>query len=74
MTTVKCEIVEDSETNDYGTESPCVRAICSKCGHETMSFGDSDTSIRRCLALMREECPQGENNFYIEDRSAFFED
>ena len=74
MTKVKCEIIEDSETNDYGTESPCIRAICSKCGHETMSFGDSDDSIRRCLAVMREECPRGENNFYIEDDTSYLED
>lgn len=40
-----------------------------KCGvsfrHETQSFGTSEASVRRCLALMREECPNGENNFYI---------
>lgn len=23
-------------------------------------------SILSCLVLMREECPQGENNFYVE--------
>lgn len=67
MKKIKCEIIYDTETNDYGTDSTCVRAICSKCGHETMSFGDSDVSILRCLALMREECPEEENNFYIED-------
>lgn len=69
MAKIKCEIVYDSETNDYGADSPCVRAICSKCGHETMSFGDSDSSVHRCLALMREECPEGENNFYVEDEN-----
>lgn len=69
MAKIKCEIVYDSEINDYGTDSPCVRAICSKCGHETMSFGDSDSSVLRCLALMREECPEGENNFYVADEN-----
>jgi hypothetical protein len=74
MAKVKCEIIEDSETNDYGTESPCIRAICSKCGHETMSFGDSEASVARCLALMREECPRSENNYYIEDGVTYSED
>ena len=40
---------------------------CTKCGHETESFGTTQTSIKRCLALMREECPMGENNWYIEE-------
>ena len=73
MAKIKCEIIEDSEPNDYGTETPCIRAICSRCGHETMSYGDSEESIRRCLALMREECPLDENNFYIEDDSSYFD-
>jgi hypothetical protein len=41
-----------------------VKAICTKCHHETESRGTSDASVRRCLALLREECPQGEHNFY----------
>jgi ribosomal protein S27E len=67
MAKIKCEIIYDTEVNDYGTDSPCVRAICSKCQHETMSYGDSDSSVTRCLALMNEECPNCENNFYVAD-------
>ena len=67
MAKVKCEIIYDEEENEYGTQSPCVRAICSKCQHETMSFGDSEESINRCLVLMREECPECEKNFYVAD-------
>lgn len=71
MAVVKCDIEESSEPNDYGTETDCVIAICSKCGHEVMSYGVTDDSIRRCLAVMREECPRGEKNFYIEDDSKY---
>lgn len=67
MPKIKCEIEYDSEENEYGTVVPCVRATCTKCGHETMSYGDSENSITRCLALMNEECPEDENNFYIEE-------
>ncbi len=67
MAKIKCTIAFDSEENDYGTESPCVRVICSKCQHETTSFGDSDASVKRCLALLKEECPRGEKNFYVEE-------
>jgi hypothetical protein len=40
---------------------------CSRCDHQTESFGTSGASIRRCLALLREECPEDEENFYVTD-------
>ena len=51
--------------NDDGREVESVRATCSRCDHETESFGTEAVSVRRCLALMREECPEGEANFYV---------
>lgn len=66
MAKVKCDIDYDTTDNDDGIPVPCVNCTCTRCGHETMSFGDSDASVRRCLALMREECPRGENNFYTD--------
>ncbi len=51
---------------DYG-EIDGVQATCEQCSHCTESFGTSDTSVRRCLALLNEECPELENNFYIPD-------
>jgi hypothetical protein len=44
-----------------------VCATCSRCGHETESYGRSERSVRRCLVLLREECPMGESNFYVAD-------
>jgi hypothetical protein len=61
---VSCETDEVELEGDYGMV-PSVRARCSRCGHETESFGNSERSIERCLALMREECPAGERNFYV---------
>ena len=43
---------------DYSAEVEGVRATCSRCGHETESFGTSGASVRRCLVLLREECPR----------------
>lgn len=63
---VSCEIEETELEGDYGMVTG-IRASCSHCGHETESFGSSETSIKRCLALMREECPAGESNFYVAD-------
>ena len=66
---VPCDIDESEEENEDGILVECIVATCSRCGHETMSFGTGEASIRRCLALMREECPEDENNFYVEGDS-----
>ena len=46
---------------------PSVSATCSKCGHTTESYGQKDESILRSLAVLREECPLNETNFYVCD-------
>lgn len=67
MAKIKCDIEETVLENDRGYDVDGVIATCSKCGHTTESFGTSESSINRCLAMMNEECPNGEDNFYIED-------
>jgi len=63
---VECEVDYIELEGDYGSvSSVCV--TCSRCGHSTESFGTGEASINRCLALLREECPEGENNFYVAD-------
>lgn len=59
------EPVYSDYTNDY---IDGVSAQCSKCGHIVESCGTSEASYRRCLAVMREECPRGEKNYYKEPR------
>lgn len=63
---VECSIEEVTLEGDHG-DVPSVKATCSKCDHETESFGTHEGSIKRCLVLMNEECPRGEDNFYVED-------
>lgn len=53
-------------TNDDGHAIPSVLATCSRCQHTTESYGLKELSRKRCLALMGEECPRGEKNFYVE--------
>ncbi len=60
---VPCSIDETTLDGDYG-EVEGVCAECSRCSHTTESFGTGDASRRRCLALMRDECPNGEANYY----------
>lgn len=65
--TVRCSIDYISLDGDYGNEIPSVSATCGRCGYETESYGQSEASILRCLVLMREDCPEGEENWYEEE-------
>ena len=64
---VDAEIHFDVIKSDYGGEVEGTIAICTRCDHATESAGVSGASVRRCLALLREECPRGEKNFYVGD-------
>jgi hypothetical protein len=57
-------ITETPFDNDDGVEVDGVIATCSRCEHTTESFGTSGASVRRCLVLLREECPRRETNYY----------
>jgi hypothetical protein len=67
MAKVECTVEQCELENDRGMMIPGVVVTCSKCGHFTESFGTTSRSIKRCLVLLREECPQGEKNFYVAD-------
>ncbi len=66
MAKVACE-VEEVLIDDNGREQPGVEVTCTRCDHVTQSFGTSEKSVKRCLVLLREECPNNENNFYSVD-------
>jgi hypothetical protein len=68
MDIIICEISVDTEIGDFGAMTDRVTATCTKCGHETSSWGTSERSIKGCLALMNEECPEGHANFYVEEQ------
>ncbi len=63
---VPAEVSAADIENDSGGFQPGVVADCTRCGHQTTSFGESAASVRRCLALLREECPEGEENYYVD--------
>ena len=58
------EIVLDND-DEYDIDSVC--ATCTRCQHQTESYGRSERSVRRCLVLLREECPNEESNYYVAD-------
>ena len=64
---VEIEEVSDIEDED-GREREGVRATCTECDHVTESFGTGPGSKKRCLALMKEECPNGSGkNWYFDE-------
>ncbi len=67
---ITCHIEEIDMDGDYTASVEGVQATCSRCGHTVESYGTDERSVRRCLAVMREECPEGENNFYRSEAGA----
>jgi hypothetical protein len=65
--TVECKIEEVELENDQGRNVPGVKATCGVCGHVTESFGTGEKSRKRCLVVMRQECPEGCENFYKDE-------
>jgi hypothetical protein len=66
MAKVECNVGEVELENDRGIRVKGVRVECGRCDHKTESFGTGEKSIKRCLVLLRENCPQGEENYYVE--------
>lgn len=60
---VYCKVVQAE--SDKG--QALLRAECMRCSHSTESFGTGENSRKRCLATMREECPNNETNFYVDE-------
>ena len=68
---IECSVEYVDLENDQGRMIPSVRVRCGQCDHETESFGTSARSVRRCLMLLKEECPEGEgdNHYYHADEA-----
>lgn len=55
-----CRIEKDAHENDYGTETPVVRAVCGATGVKSpWIWGDGEPSIRRALASLSGACHCG---------------
>lgn len=63
---VLCNIDYTEIENENGRDVPGVTVTCSRCSHQTEAFGQHEGSITRCMMRLKEECPNGERNFYDE--------
>lgn len=61
---VSCDVSHTERENERGGPVDGVTTTCSRCQNEQFSFGTSSRSVNRSLALLNEECPRDENNFY----------
>lgn len=64
MARVECEVnYETIEEN--GRKGDGVIVTCGDCGICTQSFGTSERSVKRCLVLLKDQCPTGDSNYYV---------
>lgn len=61
---VDVEIHQIELENDEGRPVDGICVVCERCGHEVEVFGTTGASARRGAAMLREECPEGKNNYY----------
>jgi hypothetical protein len=62
---VECE-VRSAEIEFQGRTIAGVEVTCLRCEHCERAGGTTGASVRRCLALLRENCPAGEDNWYVD--------
>lgn len=65
MAQIEVEVHLFDKDNDRGGTTPAVRLTCGLCMHEVEVFGQGESSIKRGLAMMREECPKGKKAWYV---------
>lgn len=57
----------ESEVDGGGSDpGQGIKAICSQCGQVESARGTGERSKRCALAKLRENCPRGEKNFYVD--------
>lgn len=67
MSRVHTEIDEVEIESDTGSGRMIdgLKITCNKCGHSVEVYGTSDASARRGAVMLKEECPNEENNYYV---------
>jgi len=63
-------VAVDIDNADVEGEYGLVDGICltcERCGHSVEVAGTSDRSARRGAIMLREECPENEDNYYEVD-------
>lgn len=62
---VECSVDFIEIEDEKGRSVEGVKVTCGKCDATQESFGTGDSSVKRCFALLRENCD--EKHFYVRD-------
>jgi hypothetical protein len=62
---VETEIEETELESDSGRPVNGLLVTCMHCGHSVEVFGTSGASARRGAVMLKEECPEGGENYYV---------
>lgn len=65
MARVECEVSHVLVELENGPTVNGVQVTCNECGHEEHCAGETARSVRRALMQCRENCPEGQENFYV---------
>jgi hypothetical protein len=60
---VTIDVTEEELEGDYGSVQGVI-LTCSRCGYSVEVFGTEENSVSRGAAMLRDECPSGESNYY----------
>lgn len=63
---VTCEVTLEDVARVDGSLTPGVTVQCGRCNHCVSILGQQDKSIKRALATLRQECKEGEENYYVD--------
>jgi hypothetical protein len=66
---VPCSVRYGDETFQSGRQVETTEVTCSRCEHVEVSYGTSDKSMKRCLVMLRDNCPFAETNYYTCDEA-----
>jgi len=62
---VECKVEEIEMENNEGRSIPSICVTCGRCDQTAEVWGTSERSVKRALMTLREDCEQGEENFYV---------
>jgi len=67
MSKIECRVTRKMIENEQGREVSGVSVECGRCQHTVEVFGQGEGSVKRGLVMLREECPFGHRNWYVEE-------
>lgn len=67
MSRVEVQVEETEVENEDGIPVDGLCVTCSRCDHEVEVFGQGGKSLRRACVMLKEECPLGQENYYVAD-------